>query len=564
MVDSCGVTHRRKITALAGRSAALALTVLLGVAGVVGCSAGSAATSSATVLRLGTTFSIDSVNPFDAINITSYDVFSYIYPHLVQYNASLTKIEPDFATSWTVSPSGTSYVFHLHTGAKWTDGKPLTSSDVAWTINTLLKFASGGAASVARFLTNVTSASAPEPGTVTVTLSKPTASFLANIVLMPILPEHIWQKHTSGKDGAGLKTFANVPSAGRPVVGNGPFELTQYQNLGTAILTRYSDYYGPKPTLADVAIQYFTNADDEVTALKDGQINAVVNVPVSSAQSLAKDHGIDVSAAPGLFEYDLIFNDNPKKNSNKETANPLLHEAFDYAIDRSAIIRYALDGYGKPAESVLPPASGTWWDPSVQPPSFDLAKAAALLNEAGYKMGKNGIRIADGHPMSYDVDMAADLNGVGNRIFQILQPDFAKIGVQLTLRPLDDSTMGSAITSPSSQFDLGMWAWNPPVDPSTQLDSYTCTEIGAENETDYCNPAFDKLYAQQNATLSVSQRMRIVYAMQQMLDQARPELMYVYPDVIDAWSTKWHGFGNSGITFFGHLTTAGLQNVRES
>ena len=86
-------------------------------------------------LRLGTSSRIDSLNPFVAFNQDAYTTFMYIYPFLVQYDRNL-HFAPDFATKWEASQDGKTWTFHTRPGAKWSDGKPLTAADAAFTINT--------------------------------------------------------------------------------------------------------------------------------------------------------------------------------------------------------------------------------------------------------------------------------------------------------------------------------------------------------------------------------------------------------------------------------------------
>jgi hypothetical protein len=101
------------------------------------------------VFRLGSSSNIDSLNPFVAFQADAYSTFEYIYPYLVQFNPKLQFVA-DFASSWQHSPDGTIWTFHTQPNAKWSDGKPLTAADVAWTGNTILKFKKGAAASLAR------------------------------------------------------------------------------------------------------------------------------------------------------------------------------------------------------------------------------------------------------------------------------------------------------------------------------------------------------------------------------------------------------------------------------
>src|SRR4051795_1360246 len=80
----------------------------------------------------GTTNYIDTLNPFNYIEAQSVTAFLEIYPTLVQYGPGLTDIVPNYATSWDTSSDGKTWTYHLHSGGKWSDGKPLTADDVAW------------------------------------------------------------------------------------------------------------------------------------------------------------------------------------------------------------------------------------------------------------------------------------------------------------------------------------------------------------------------------------------------------------------------------------------------
>src|SRR5579871_3618242 len=108
------------------------------------------------ILRVGTINYIDSLNPFVAIESQSYNAFVMEYPQLVQYGPG-EKLEGDWATSWSHTADGRTWTFHLKPGGKWSDGKPLTAADAAWTGNIIIKYQSGPTAAVAGALTHITS-----------------------------------------------------------------------------------------------------------------------------------------------------------------------------------------------------------------------------------------------------------------------------------------------------------------------------------------------------------------------------------------------------------------------
>ena len=170
-----------------------------------------------------------------------------------------------------------------------------------------------------------------------------------------------------------------------------------------------------------------------VTALKSGQLDGVETVPTTSVAQLKKA-GFKVTETPGDAFDDFIINDNPKQDaSHKELLNPLLRQAFDDAIDRTQIVNTSLLGYGAPGSTIIPPVTGNWSDPSIKPAAYDLAKANQLLDQAGYKMGSNGVRVADGHPMTYTVIMPSDIT---EHLRQPVVRDHPG-GVQADRRPAD-------------------------------------------------------------------------------------------------------------------------------
>src|SRR5215813_4057404 len=404
----------RRAPALAVAAVAVALAA---AACGGGSSSGGGAVKEGGVFRLGSNSTIDSLNPFVAFNADAWSTFEYIYPMLVQYNPQ-RQFVADFARSWQESPDGTTWTFHTQPNAKWSDGKPLTAADAAWTYSTIIKYQNGATANSAGVVAHMKSATAPDATTVVLTYKQPVANVLSQVQQVPILPEHVWAKFATG-NGKALTRFSN----GAPVVSGGPFILDKYTPKQIALFKRNPSFYGPKPHIDGFGLQFFGTTDAMVTALKSHQLDGVeVPVPPTSVATLKAAHFV-VRSTPSMNFDDFIINSNPKQDpSHKELLNPLLRQAFDNAIDRQAIVKTSLLGYGQPGSSIIPPSTGQWHNPSVRPTPFNLAKAAQLLDQAGFKMGPNGVRIADGHPMSYTIIMPADTTGgYGDRSFQIIQ-----------------------------------------------------------------------------------------------------------------------------------------------
>src|SRR5215469_1467951 len=518
------------------RLAAAAVVVALAVAACGGSSSGGGETKEGGVFRIGSSSSIDSLNPFVAFQADAYSTFEYIYPYLVQFNPQ-RQFVADFARSWQHNPDGTVWTFHTQPNAKWSDGKPLTAADVAWTYSTILKYQNGPTANSAGYVAHMKSATAPNATTVVLTYKQPVANVLSQVQQVPILPEHIWAKYATG-NGKALMRFSNPA----PIVSGGPFILDKYTPKQIALFKRNPNFYGPKPHIDGFGLQFFATTDAMITALKSHQLDDVeVPVPPTSVATLKAAHFV-VRSTPSMVFDDFIINSNPQQQaSHKELLNPLLRQAFDYAIDRQAIIKTSLLGYGQPGSSIIGPASGHWYDPAIKPAPFDLAKANQLLDQAGYKMGPNGLRVANGHPMSYTVIVPDSMaNSYQQRSLQIMQGDFKKIGVKLTEKTLDDSAAYDAILANNYKtFELSLWDWGVPPDPDFMLSVLTCVSFNVWNDTGYCNKSYDSLYSAQSAAINPAKRQQIIYQMQQMIASQKPYLVVDYPDSIEAHSPAW-------------------------
>jgi peptide/nickel transport system substrate-binding protein len=515
---------------------AAAVAIVLAAAACGSSSGNGGAVKEGGVFRLGSNSTIDSLNPFVAVESDAYSTFEYIYPELVQFNTKVQFVA-DFARTWQQSPDGLTWTFHTQPNAKWSDGKPLTAADVAWTYTTILKYKNGAAANSAGYVAHMKSATAPNATTVVLTYKRPVANVLSQVQQVPILPEHVWAKYATG-NGKALTRFSNSA----PIVSGGPFILDKYTPKQIALFKRNPSFYGPKPHIDGFGLQFFGTTDAMITALKSNQLDGVeVPVPPTSVATLKAAHFVVVSTPSVTFD-DFIINSNPQQDpSHRELLNPLLRQAFDYAIDRQAIVKTSLLGYGTPGSSIIGPATGHWYNPAIKPPPFDLAKANQLLDQAGYKMGSNGLRVANGHPMSYTAIIPDDLaNSYEQRSFQIIQGDFKKIGVKLNEKTLDPSAAYDAILANNyKNFEISLWDWYPLPDPDFMLSVLTCGSWNVWNDTGYCSKAYDGLYQAQSAAISPAKRQQIIYQMQQMVASQRMYLVIDYPDSIEAHSPAW-------------------------
>jgi peptide/nickel transport system substrate-binding protein len=553
------------------RTIALALVIAATAASCSGSSEKQESTQQGGTLRLGTSSGLISPNPFVGFNQDDYSTWMYIYPSLLQYDTTTPTYEymPSFATDWKQSDDGLTVTFQTLPNAEWSDGEPLTAADVVSTFQMIKKYANGPTGAWAGSVTFMQSIKAPDDNTVVAEYEQPSGTAFFDLGLTPILPPQVWDQYATG-DGKDLKTFPNVPEDGKPLVGGGPFVMTEYRKSDIALFERNPHWYGTKPAIDGFGLQFFRDEDAMITALKTDQLDAINEIPPTSVDTL-KSAGMHVFVGQALSLRDFIINVDPNKSEHRELLNPQVREAMEYAIDRDSIVKTAWLGYASPGTTIVPAGNATggteWHDSSIQPLPYDLDKANEILDSLGYRTGPDGVRVADGHPMSYQVVFPQDEEGAGDRAFQIIQQGFKQIGIEISQQRLDDNAAWNAMYCGGKcgyDFDLAMWDWFPAADPDFILSVLTCSQYGSWNDSGYCKDAYDALYKQQKSAVDPGQRQQIIFQMQEMAYQDRPYIILTYDQRLDAWSTKWDGFVESTQGIFNNFSTQSLTSVHQA
>ena len=530
--------------------AAIAMAVLLaGCAGNgSGDEGGDGDVNKGGILKVGTVDYIDSLNPFIAIESQSYNAMVMQYPQLVQYGPGI-KIEGDWATDWSSTPDGLKWTFKLKPGAKWSDGKPMTAADAAWTGNTILEYADGPTSALAPALTNVKRFRAPDDETLIIEYADATGNVLAQMEQFWILPEHVWSKYT-GNDGKDIKTFQ--PEQDLPVVAGGAYSIDKYDKKGTTVFKPNPNFYGPEPNTDAVALIYYTNSTSMIADLRAGTLDWIESVPANAAEALESEPGITVESELGAQVDNITFNSNPVKPENRELLDPEVREALEYATNRQELIDVVYNGYARPWANLISSQSGEWVNPEIKPLPYDPDRANEILNSLGYKM-RSGVRWAPAttgefaqpaHPMSYEVIVPNSLNFNGERYFEIVKDSWADVGVKLTLKPGGDTGQAYALETAGgyTKFDLAIWDWVGYVDPDFMLSVMTKGQWYSWNDTGNNDPAYDAMYKKQGQTVDQEERRDLVWEMQAKLARERPYIHTVQEEIIMAFRDEWEGF----------------------
>jgi len=258
---------------------------------------------------------------------------------------------------------------------------------------------------------------------------------------------------------------------------------------------------------------------------------------------------VTVMQSQGAEFHDLIFNSNPKKVTNKEIQDPQLRLAMEYATNRDRMIEVAQQGFAQPGSSIVPPVTGKWFDSELPVVPYDLDKANEILDQAGFKMGDDGVRVApNGNRLSYEL-LIQDGQIGANRVFEILKEDWGKIGIEIKSNPMRYNQLWDANQAPFDDkgvglyldFNMIMWDWVPMQDPDFILSVLLCDQYSIWSDTGYCDPEYDKMYSEQGTTVDPKARKELVWQMQGKIYNERPYIVLYYLDVLWAHSNKWAG-----------------------
>ncbi|MGW2719506.1 ABC transporter substrate-binding protein [Streptomyces sp. NPDC001492] len=484
--------------------------------------------------------SVDSLSPFLAVRLVSTSVLRLTYEYLTDYDPGDAHPVPGLATSWQPSADKLTWTYTIRSDAKWSDGQKVTAEDAAWTFNKLMTDQAAATAN-GSFVTNFRKVTAPSPTKLVVELKKPQATMTALDV--PIVPEHLW------KDVKDFSKFNNDKSF--PVVGDGPFVLTDYKADSYVRLKANKSFWRGAPKFDELVFKYYKDQDAAVAALRKGEVSFVAGAPAltpAQAASLKGRQDIRVNDAPGRRFYALATNPGAQARNGKKfgDGDPSLldqrvRHALFLAVDRKTIIDKVFQGHAVEGQGYIPPRFSTYfWKPSAsQTLSYDPTKAAQLLDQAGYKKNADGKRVGkDGKPLNYRVLChATDPND--KAVGQYLKEWWAKLGIGMTLDCLDN------VTDPwlAGKYDLAFDGWSVNPDPDYVLSIHTCAALPATPKdtgaTDnfICDKTYDGLYAKQLAEYDSAKRADVVKQMESRLYDLGYMNVMAYPNAVEAYRT---------------------------
>jgi peptide/nickel transport system substrate-binding protein len=435
---------------------------------------------------------------------------------------------PGLAERWE-NPDPLTYVFHLQHGVKFHDGRPLTSKDVKWTFDSLLN----GTLRSPKTGTYraVASVEAPGDDTVVFHLKQPYVSLLWNL-----------------SEGAiGIVPYGSGAEFNRHPVGSGPFRFVSQEQDKDVVLERNPDYRGTKPPIARIRFAVVPDATTRILELRKGSADVALNAFTADAVETIRSQGeLRVQQSPGTIYFYLAMN----------LRDPILkdvrvRQAMACALDRSALVKYLWRDEVKLADSILPPQH--WAHSDSGNHVFDPAKARAILDAAGYKPGKEGIR--------FHIVMKTSTEESTRLMSAVMQQQLRAVGIALDIRTFEFATFLSDVVKGEFQvYSLRWVGGNEDPDIFGFIFDSTKTPPKGANRGYYSNPKVDALIAQGLAETDQAKRQKIYAELQKIVADDLPYINLWFADNVLVHSKRLADVEVSPSGNYNFLKTAELKH----
>lgn len=443
--------------------------------------------------------------------------------------------QPYLAEKWTLSEDGKTLTLQLRKDAVFHDGKPITSADVAFSILTVKAnhpFKS--------MMEPVEKVDTPDPHTAVIRMSRPHPAIVLAMApaLCPILPKHVYG------DGQDVK---NHPRNSTGVVGSGPFKLADFQPGQRVVLERFDKFFLPgRPYLDKVVFDITADSSSLMLGFSRGTVHMLPFVTIPSDLRQLQDNPQVALTARG-YEGVGPLNWLALNLKKKPLSDVRVRKALAHAIDKNFMTKALMAGFAKPADGPIVPSSPFATPDLVRYP-VDLKKAAALLDEAGYKPDARGERL------KLTLDYVPGADDQQKTVAEYLRAQLKKVGVAVEVRSSADLPSWAKRIA-AHDFDMSMdlvFNWgDPTIGVHRTYLSSNIKPIVWTNTQSYANPKVDELLEAAGSTLDPARRKAAYAAFQKIVTEDVP---IVFLNVVPYHTAASKRVGNVPASIWGPLS----------
>ena len=427
----------------------------------------------------------DSINPYNHSSSPIYGQWQHVMEPLVELDYKKQDYVGVLADSWQFL--GNKWTFKLKKNIKFHNGAPLTSKDVAFSIEKM-RDEKGGSLQASNFK-DVTEVQTPDELTVVFVTKQPLAIFLDRLENRFILSKVAGDKF-------GDKLYDNP-------IGTGPYKFVSYQRGGNMVFTRNDEYWGGKAAIKEIVFRKVTEDAARLAALESGQTDFINNVPDHEVARLQKHPRIRIDKIEGLRMFFLAFN-----MSFKPWDNKLVRQAANYSVDAPAIVKNIFDGIGYPINGPVG-ANVVGADPKLRRYPFDPQKSKELLTKAGF-------------PNGCDIQLyySAGRYPKDREVCQVVAAQMVKGGFRVELVSQEWALFWDKQGVNGGKLPFYYIGRGSLTDADTLYDQYFRT--GTTKRTNYSNPDLDKLIEEQQKTADQKKRIAILQKAGKMIMEEAP------------------------------------------
>jgi len=446
-----------------------------------------------------------------------------LFDSLIQYLPD-GSVGPKLAQRWEVGAGGTVYTFHLAPTARFHDGWPVTAEDVQFTVEAASDPATQ---SSDEGLEAVETVEALNPQTVRFKLKFATPRFLTEGGSRGIVPKHLLQGKDLGRD-----PFNRQP------VGSGPYRLAGFSPGQSIVFDAVPDHYRGAPKIGRAVFKILPDQNVVLTQLRAGEIQYALVEP-RDLPVVEKIPSVRVLEVPTTRFYDITLNFQRPYWQDRR-----VREAVLRGIDREGIVKRLLGGRGQVVHSNATPASWAY-NPDVPRYPYDPGRAQALLGEAGWLAGTDGVREKAGQRLAFGV-MVKNVDRTLEQALVVAQQQLKQVGVEMRIERLEPGVFTSRMRE--GQFDALSRIWNPVYDPDQSVLYRRGNLYGGYN-----SPEVDGLLAKGLTLADRAQRQRIYGEIQRLLAQDVARLYLYSENELHAVATDLAGVKPHPVNLFWNL-----------
>lgn len=535
-------THRSLVRRLAPAVAAIAavggVSACSSSAGVSGASGGaSGAGGASTPLKMAIVGAplTPGFNPFSLSDgAGTENVTSLVYEPLIMYNLTGNSIKPWLASKWAWSDGGRRLTFTIPDGRNWSDGKPLTARDVAFTFNLINRFPA-----LNTFGITFKSASAPNAHTAILTFAKPAYTQLFSISRVLIVPQHIWSHVANPSKDTNSKP-----------VGSGPYLLQSFTSQSIKFIKNPHYWQPGLPKVDKVELDAYTTQNATNTAISAGQSDWSVAFFQNVKQQWTGVNPDNKLWMPPAGDFFMCPN-----TADKTLANAAVRKAIAYSVDREKAIKEVEGPFILPSSSPTGLRQGQMqYMPSQfkgQQLSYDPAKVKALLTSAGYKRGAGGFFVGpNGQTLKLSLLLPSEYTD-WMQLGQLFVNEMKAAGIEASLNGVSVNAWNSNVADGQYQVTFcGLWQTDSPYTTyNTLLNGKLTAPVGkaaTSNVVRWNNATTNSLLARYATTNSKAAETRIIGQLATQVAEQMPIIPLMAVTSYGEYSTKrFTGWPNS-------------------